>query len=260
MPLGYRQIDTYKFEELELAEPYQGPKHTLNVAFGTDGDDTIVFTEPRGTAFAGDGNDTVIGSDDDDRLFGNAGKDRIEGNDGDDLIVGGAGTDLLFGGENDDTIYGDWQDAAGDGEARDGVFGGGGNDTLFGGGGDDVVSGDAGSDTISGGTGDDTLIGDSTFPVEHPDEQWVGEADTFVFSEHYWGDDTIVDFNDGLDLIDFSGQATAIAFADLTITQIGNDTEIAYTPPPGGFGAPLTNTITLLGISAGDIDGADFIF
>ena len=242
MPIGYRQVDTYKFEKFELAEPYQGPKHTLNVAFGTDGDDTIVFTEPNGTAFAGNGNDTVIGSD------------------GEDLIVGGAGRDLLFGGEKDDTIYGDWQDAAGDGEARDGIFGGGGNDTLFGGGGGDVVSGGAGSDTISGGTGDDTLIGDSTFPVEHPDEEWVGEADTFVFSERYWGDDTIVDFNDGLDLIDFSGQATAIAFADLTITQIGNDTEIAYTPPPGGFGTPITNTITLLGISAGDIDGADFIF
>ena len=260
MPIGLKQVDTYKFEEFEVANPFPDPKHTLNVAVGTDGDDTIVFTEPRGTAFAGNGDDTVTGSDDDDRLLGEGGEDRIVAGGGNDYIEGGADSDQLLGGEGDDTIYGDWKDQSGDGEASDMLFGGDGNDQLFGGGGDDVVAGDAGNDTISGGTGDDILVGDSTYPYELPDAPWVGDADVFVFDERHWGDDRILDFNDGLDLLDFSGHATITDFADFNITQVGGDTLISYTAPPNGFGAPLTSTITLHHMNAGDLDGADFIF
>lgn len=260
MPIGLKFIDTYKFDKYEIIEPLQGPQHTLNIAIGTDGDDTIVFTEPRGTAFAGNGDDTVTGSDDDDRLLGQGGEDRILGEGGNDYLAGGEGSDQLLGGEGDDTIYGDWKDQSGDGEAGDMLFGGDGNDLMFGGGGDDVVSGGAGNDTISGGAGDDILVGDSTYPYELPDAPWVGDADVFVFAERNWGDDRILDFNDGLDLLDFSSHPTVTSFADFTITQVGGDTLISYTAPPAGFGGSPTSTITLHHMNAGDVEATDFIF
>ena len=90
-------------------------------------------------------------------------------------------------------------------------------------------------DTLDGGIGDDILTGGSG-------------SDTFVFAGT-WGDDTVTDFEDGLDLFDFS--ASGLNFADLTISQAASDTLIE-----DAFG----NSITLQGITATDITADDFFF
>ena len=73
-------------------------------------------------------------------------------------------------------------------------------------------------------------------------------ADLFVFGG-IWGTDTINDFEDGSDLLDFSN--SSVTFVDLTISQSGNNTLI-----DDGLG----NTITLLGITSTDITTDDFIW
>ncbi|MCK5424893.1 MAG: hypothetical protein KAI89_05940, partial [Emcibacter sp.] len=98
--------------------------------------------------------------------------------------------------------------------------------TLNGGNGDDVLVSGATNDTMTGGLGDDV----------------------FVFDNN-WGDDIITDYEDGIDLIDFSD--SGLVFADLTITDVGGDTLIE-----DGSG----NSITLTGIAATDITTDDFIF
>ncbi len=106
------------------------------------------------------------------------------------------------------------------------INGGTGNDTISAGLGNATINGGEGNDTLSGGLGADVLVFDGTF-----------------------GDDTITDFEDGLDLLDFS--ASTLTFTDLTITQSGVDTLIE-----DGLG----NSITLSGITSTDITADDFIF
>ena len=69
-------------------------------------------------------------------------------------------------------------------------------------GGDDTLSGGGGNDTLDGGTGNDTLGGGAG-------------ADTFEFTASQ-GSDRILDFEDGLDLILFTGVAN---FNELTFGQ-----------------------------------------
>ncbi len=75
-------------------------------------------------------------------------------------------------------------------------------------------------------------------------------ADRFVFNAPLSGDDTIVDFTDGQDLIEISAAAGATGMADLTIQEVGADTLIAFD----------TETIRLLGVDATTVDAADFHF
>lgn len=72
--------------------------------------------------------------------------------------------------------------------------------------------------------------------------------DTFVFDAN-WGDDTISNFTDGVDMLDLAD--TGLVFDDLTITQNGADTYIE-----GVNG----NSITLLGVSSSTVTVDDFIF
>ena len=115
--------------------------------------------------------------------------------------------------------------------------------TLYGGAGNDTLYGGAGDDTIHGGAGDDTIYGNQG-------------NDTFVFGSHH-GDDTIIGFTDGQDTIDLS--ATGLTdFADLTITQVGNDVIIntgGDATGAGGYG-----TIRLTNFSIDDLDADDFLF
>lgn len=73
--------------------------------------------------------------------------------------------------------------------------GGAGADRLTGGGGDDVLVGGAGDDTLQGGRGDDLLEGGAG-------------ADVFVFRPGF-GQDTLVDYERGLDVLDFTAFAVA---------------------------------------------------
>lgn len=75
-------------------------------------------------------------------------------------------------------------------------------------------------------------------------------ADIFIFeiTSHR---DTITDFEDGVDLLDFSGYVGVNSAADLFITQNGTDTIITT-------GGPAS--VTLLDTDALLISDADFIF
>ncbi|WP_107496286.1 calcium-binding protein [Thalassobius sp. I31.1] len=107
---------------------------------------------------------------------------------------------------------------------RDNLYGLDGNDTLNGKGGDDVLIGGLGNDTLTGGAGDDFFVLDANA-----------------------GTDTITDYNVSDDTVKFEG----FTFADLTITQNGSDTEIAY-----GNG----NVVTLEDVLASDMIEGEFQF
>ena len=119
--------------------------------------------------------------------------DRIDGRGEDDFIQTGNGQDRLTGGDGDDR-----------------VFAGENDDTLFGNAGADALNGEGGADTLEGGTGDDTLSGGFG-------------RDTFVFNGTNTAEDTITDWQDGVDLIEITSRQVN-RFADLDIAGNGTDT------------------------------------
>ncbi|MCO6453692.1 MAG: CHRD domain-containing protein [Pirellulaceae bacterium] len=139
----------------------------LTAIHGLEGDDNInlsAFTQTALHILGGDGDDTVIGSNQvnvgdlidggagDDALNGGAGDDTLHGGDGNDVIIGGAGNDVGYGGAGNDR-FGD--PAIADPTANDG-----GNDQFFGGDGSDTLVWDPGdgSDLFEGGEGADVMI------------------------------------------------------------------------------------------------------
>jgi Ca2+-binding RTX toxin-like protein len=105
---------------------------------------------------------------------------------------------------------------------------------------------------MSGGLGDDVLIGSAA------DDFMVGGilfdtsagVDQFKFGTQ-WGNDTIQDFEDGVERIDLS--ASGLSFADLTIED------------PFGFGdrtliSSSAGSITVTGVPPSAITEGDFIF
>lgn len=149
------------------------------------------------------------------------GTDRIWLNGGDDVFFTGSANDTIFGGEGNDQLRG--------GDDDDDLIGGAGFDSLFGGDGTDVLSGNSGSDLLSGGLGHDTLTGGA-------------QGDVFVFRRGA-GVDVITDFQDGVDWLQIEGVRR------IEVVAQGADTEIHYG----------RNIVLLLGISADDITGADFL-
>jgi Ca2+-binding RTX toxin-like protein len=94
-----------------------------------------------------------------------------------------------------------------------------------------------------GGTGDDFIIGNSA------NNRLSGGAgaDEFYFAAQ-WGSDVIVDFEDGIDLIDLS--ALSLGFGDLVISEENGSAVIGYNG----------SDITLEGVSASALDESDFLF
>ena len=140
---------------------------------------------------AGDGADTLAGSEGADTQLGLAGNDVLLGSAGADLLDGGAGIDtadytssatavtadlaLLAGTTGDaagdvyvavEALIGSAFDdrLAGDGSANQ-LAGGAGNDTLSGAGGADTLMGGAGDDLLTGGTGGDVLNGGAGWDI-----------------------------------------------------------------------------------------------
>lgn len=196
---------------------------------GTSGDDVLNGGTGADTLEGGAGNDKLYGHDGDDDLSGGDGKDTLEGGEGNDLLDGGGKNDKLDGGAGEDTLYG-----------------GNNNDVLFGGSGDDFLSGDQGNDNLNGGTGADGLAGGRGRDVL----TGGADADTFIFANN-GGNDTITDFEDGLDQIDLSAIGALTEFSDLSITQVGGNVIISLDG---------NNDLTLIGVNAADIDASDFIF
>jgi len=248
---------------------------------------TVTDVDEGGTATIGNdrlfgtaGNDILDGLGGDDALFGLAGADSLYGRMGNDELSGGNGADLLDGGDGTDIAsYGDATSAVtvnlaspgkntgfasgdqyrsiekmlgsnfadsltGDGSANtldggrgsDVLAGGGGADYLYGGDGDDRIVGQGGNDRIWGGIGADQLTGGG------------GGRDWFIYDQP-WGSDTILDFEDNVDLIDM--RATGLAFGNLTITSQQSHTLVAN---------PLFGSILLMGVPTSNISATDFLF
>lgn len=140
-----------------------------------------------------------------------------------------------IGGRFDDTITGN--NAANElmGRGGDDILRGlKGRDTLVGGSGDDRLYGGGREDTLDGGRGDDRMWGNSG-------------ADSFRFENNH-GDDRIMDFDDGQDMMDMGG--TGLTFADLTIAASGSDTLVTSSE----------GSILIMNVAVADIDATDFIF
>lgn len=198
------------------------------------GDDQVIGAGGDDRIGLGDGDDRANGQGGADEIFAGAGDDVVDGGAGDDEIYGGAGVDTLNGGADNDTVYG--------GDDGDTIKGGVGDDMLLGEAGDDIISGDGGLDTIAGGTGDDTLYGfDITLVGD-------GVKDVFVFAEGD-GNDTIADFEDGVDFVDVSALGIT-SLNQLVTVDNGTDFTVYYGD---------SDSITLSGES-GNITSADFIF
>ena len=252
---------------------------TVNLSTGTasgaEGNDTIVSVERvTGSNFA----DIIIGNDANNTLTGRDGNDTIDGGLGNDVIFGGLGDDALDGGGGADRVS--YQSAtggvtvdmsSGTATGADGndtlmnieqVFGSAFNDLFVGSTGNDQFFGLAGNDRLVGGAGNDSLGGDApelSSPTTGNDileggignDQLAGGAgnDTFVFQAG-WDLDTIVDFQDGTDVIDLR----TMGFTDvsqLSISQVGAHTEIDF---GGGDLLRLNN------FNAGLLGNSDFLF
>ena len=231
---------------------------------GGDGNDSLYGENGRDTLSGGTGDDLLFGDNGTDLLFGDGGNDTLSGDIGDDTLHGGANEDHLEGGLDNDSLHGD--------NGHDTLFGNGGNDTLFGGNADDLLYGGAnedlllgevGNDDLRGDNGHDTLLGDTgtdmlTGGNGHDSLSGGADSDVFVFVDGF-GSDTITDFDafDDAEDIDLSGVAAITDFADLTnagsphMTQVGADVVI------DDFGG---NTITVLNVTLGDMNAADFVF
>lgn len=207
----------------------------LDATLNLDGVRTITLTGDNDLNVTGNSkNNLITGSDGDNVLRGKGGNDTLKGESGNDFLVGDKGRDSLSGGSGNDTLRGKG--------GQDKLFGNKGNDKLSGGAGDDNLQGGKGRDLLSGDGGNDVLSGG-------------GGSDTFRFRDGF-GADTINGFaalNDA-EKIDLSGVTSIAGFADLSadhMAQVGADVVI------DAFGG---NTITLVNVTLGDLDTADFLF
>ncbi|MEM7742698.1 MAG: LamG-like jellyroll fold domain-containing protein [Pseudomonadota bacterium] len=198
-----------------------------DVILGLDGSDDIDADAGNDIVFGGADHDTVDGGAGDDSLFGSKGADSIDGGWGDDFIAGNAGADLIYGGHDDDSILGN--------EFADVLYGWSGNDDINGGAGQDLLYGGMGEDTLDGGASGDTLTGGL-------------DADVFVFTVS-GGIDRITDWEDGVDVLDFT--ADGLGFNDFAISTFG-----------GGAGTKLIGggyVVFLEGVPPADVDASDFL-
>ena len=121
-----------------------------------------------------------------------------------------------------------------------------GNDRISGNGGEDRLIGDKGNDTLDAGSGNDRLKGGAG------DDLLTGGSgnDRFVFDLR-GGDDTVTDFGNGTDRLDFTnfGLANADEVLDHA-EQVGAD--VVFTFDRG-------ETVTLLNVQVATLDSGDFL-
>ncbi|WP_025311224.1 calcium-binding protein [Roseicyclus elongatus] len=229
------------------------------VISGEGGNDTLTGGSATDQVSGGAGDDVLIGGGGDDFLFGDGGSDSFEGGAGDDRFFaesidqsfdGGAGYDRLFLLDNGDFTFalagtgiervnsGDGNDVLDATGVTDAVVlsGAGGNDALTGGSNNDVLAGGDGQDTLEGGSGFDSFFGGAG-------------ADSFVFEDGS-GVDFLVGWEDGLDLLDFSGHAQVNGLSDLTITDNGVNSRIEFADG---------DALIVIGYTGG-FDASDFMF
>lgn len=173
-----------------------GGADTIN---GNQGNDTINGGAGNDILYGGEGQgtDTIHGGDDDDTIYGGASADTVSGDGGNDFVYGGGQADLVYGGSGMDTVDG--------GSGNDYVSGGSGNDMVYGGNGTDQLFGNKDDDLLVGGEGNDVMSGG--------DDSYI-----FQFNVGDIGDDTILDFTEDFDMLEFTGAITA---GDITIASAG---------------------------------------
>ncbi|WP_427162345.1 endonuclease/exonuclease/phosphatase family protein [Aliinostoc sp. HNIBRCY26] len=234
--------------------------------FGGDGNDTIIDPDGVFGAHGGLGNDTInvnfaptwdnnSNSQDAPRSDG-----KITGGYGDDIItitmnnsrffLNLKGDEPVSNNTNDGndivTLLGSYANSAVDLGGGNDIFNGGvGSDSVSGGNGNDTLLGSNGNDLLVGGNGDDILNGGAGINILTGGQG----SDIFVLSP-LTGKDTIIDFNDGQDLIGLSG----ISFGQLTINSLLKTTFISWND--GNNNKLLA---VLLGEDASNITAADFI-
>ncbi|WP_298862059.1 calcium-binding protein [uncultured Sulfitobacter sp.] len=188
--------------------------------------------------------ENVLGSVFDDFLSGDTADNHLEGGTGDDILRGRLGNDTLDGGDGSDTAeYGDAAAAvnislnsgytAGSHASGDTFIS---IENLTGSSHNDILSGEGNNNTLNGGLGNDSLRG-------------FDGSDVFVFDASF-GQDTIGDFADTSDMMDFRGNSQVNSFADLAVTNVGADALIV-----DAFG----NSVLVQG-AANDISADDFLF
>ncbi|GHA56361.1 hypothetical protein GCM10008927_22640 [Amylibacter ulvae] len=166
----------------------------IEQAFGGRGDDLITGNAANNLLDGGAGNDDLIGAD---------GNDELNGSSGNDELIGGEGSDELNGGSGNDTVYGD--------AGRDRISGNSGNDFLYGGDDRDTLRGGSGSDDLYGGEGNNRLYGGD-------------DSDTFIFAASDTNGNSILDYEDNVDTIDFG--AFGVSFSDLEFVEWRSDTGV----------------------------------
>ena len=192
-----------------------------NYSFALNPSNQVVVTDT--SAGSPNGSDTLIAIE---KLqFGAQTLTLRAGTDAAQTLNGNSGSDLLLGFAGADTLKG-----------------GSGNDVLDGGADADTLNGNDGADRLMGGAGNDIMNGGSG-------------NDTFVFAAGF-GNDTINGFDanasNGQDLLNISAYGFTNFAANVTITDLGNNTQVS-------IGA---DTILLVGVN-GDgtnaITQADFL-
>jgi Ca2+-binding RTX toxin-like protein len=238
----------------------------VDILAGHNGNDTasyagssasVIVNLDTSTGVGGDaqidtlsGIENLIGSDHNDVLGGDAGDNNFTGGAGGDLIDAGDGTDRVIYANSSAGVAVDLGTGMGSGGHADGdiligienLFGSIHDDSLIVDANDNVLHGLDGADTIGGAAGSDVFSGG-------------GDADTFIFGDGD-GQDTITDFDAGTDVIDLQGYDLAglgiSDFASLaSAMSAGPNVEISLL---GG------DSITLVGVTATDLDTGDFLF
>ncbi|TMJ05908.1 MAG: hypothetical protein E6G97_01040 [Alphaproteobacteria bacterium] len=227
--------------------------------YGGGGDDTLIGGAGNDLIFAGSGNDAIAGGDGDDALVGEAGADSLSGGAGNDRLYVDSDDTLIDGGSGFDAVYIEGgngltldmaasnvefvQDDVGGNDIIDAsaaaasvkVYAGGGADTVTGGAGADVLSGGSGNDRLTGAVGNDSLFGGTG-------------ADTFVWTQN-GGTDTVNDWQDGIDMLEFHEAAGIHDFSDLTTVTHDGVTDVF-------FGADKLFVV----VGAGHIGAQDCLF
>ncbi len=210
------------------------------------------------------GDDLILGNDEFNILDGGAGNDAIHSFGGADIIIGGEGSDtaLFTAGPGvvldlDEFGNGVAEVNAPDGATLDQVFGfeningsnnagspNGGNDILSGNSGENVLRGQAGDDILNGEGGDDVLEGGAGNDILIGGEG----ADIFTFGPGF-GTDVILDFQIGLDRLDFSDFGPDFA-SSVSVTQEGRDAVFSFGSEGG---------LRLEGVDSALLNDDDFI-
>ncbi len=213
------------------------PSINSEVIWGSVASNVINMLDGNDTYFSGAGDDSIWGGDGDDVLNdytgdsvldGGAGNDTLRGDSGNDTLWGGSGNDHVHGGLDDDEVHGE--------DGDDQVVGSWGNDLLFGEAGNDSLYGELHNDTLDGGAGDDILNG--------------GAGDDLYVIGTNSGNDRIVGFGDGADLVDLSARGI-LDFAQLNIINAGNGAIVSFTSG---------DRLEFFGVDASELGAQHFIF